>query len=141
MGVQAFRPGVLRADVEAEQRKQRRLESRAVFPDEDGSSRSTSSLWEPAMDTATAQHSTAQNADGSFSQAGVQRWQLAPFEPPSLIWPAHDSSAYISVGLVPLQPRGISYLLLAQLCDRPLLLSKCAADTHTAILGGDQSVK
>lgn len=59
-----------RADVEAEQRKQRRLESRGAAPDEEDSGRRKSALWEPMMDTATGHH-----ADGSFSQAGVRVWQ------------------------------------------------------------------
>ena len=59
-----------RADVEAEQRKQRRLESRGAAADVEDSGRRKSAHWEPKMDTATGQH-----ADGSFSQAGVRVWK------------------------------------------------------------------
>lgn len=67
VGVQDYRAGVARADVEAEQRRQRRLEGRGGGADEEDSGRRQSARWEPMMEPATGQ-----NADGSFSQAGMR---------------------------------------------------------------------
>ena len=65
---QNYHPGLLRADVEADQRRQKRLEGRTGGDMEDGPTGRQASKWEPATDPSTGQH-----ADGSFSQAGDDR--------------------------------------------------------------------
>jgi hypothetical protein len=69
---QDYRPGTSRADVEAEQRRQRRLDGRGGAGDEDdesggGGGGRRPGRWETAVDPVTGQ-----NADGSFSRTSAQ---------------------------------------------------------------------
>ena len=63
---QDYRPGTNRADVEAEQRRQRRLDGRGGAGDDDDEPSAPGrrpGRWEPTADPVTGQ-----NADGSFSR-------------------------------------------------------------------------
>ena len=67
---QDYRPGTSRADVEAEQRRQRRLDGRGGAGDEDeepGGVGRRPGRWESTVDPLTGQ-----NADGSFSRTSAR---------------------------------------------------------------------
>ena len=67
--------------MEADQRRQRRLEGRTGGDNEEGPARHQGPQWEPAADSGTGQH-----ADGSFSQAGDSGLLMQTLDPKAHVW-------------------------------------------------------